>query len=69
LQRRLRSEGTSFSELRDQTRQDLALAYMRQGRLSVGEIAFLVGFSDQSNFNRAFRRWTGLSPREWRTTQ
>jgi AraC-like DNA-binding protein len=69
LQRQLRSEGTSFQQLRDETRRELALGYLREGRLSLTEIAFLVGFTDQSNFSRAFRRWTGVSPGEWKGSQ
>jgi len=66
LQRQLQAEGASFNEIRDGTRMDLAKDYIRDGELSLSEIAFLIGFSDQSNFSRAFRRWTGVSPKEWR---
>lgn len=69
LQRQLRSEGTSFQKLRDETRRELALGYLNEGRLSLTEIAFLVGFTDQSNFSRAFRRWTGVSPGEWKSSR
>jgi AraC-like DNA-binding protein len=65
LQRRLRKAGTSYQDLLDSTRRDLALDYLRQGRHSLADIAFLVGFSDQANFTRAFRRWTGKSPRSF----
>jgi AraC-like DNA-binding protein len=44
----------------------MALQYLRDGRHSLAEIAFLVGFSDQANFTRAFRRWTGKTPRDLR---
>ena len=46
----------------DTTRQELAEQYVREGRYSLSQIAYLLGFSDQSNFSRAFRRWTGQSP-------
>lgn len=69
LQRQLRSEGTSFQALRDETRCQLAIGYLQEGRLSLTEIAFLVGFTDQSNFSRAFRRWTGVSPGEWKSSR
>jgi AraC-like DNA-binding protein len=65
LQRRLRKAGTSYQGLLDSTRRDLALDYLQQGRHSLADIAFLVGFSDQANFTRAFRRWTGKSPRSF----
>jgi AraC-like DNA-binding protein len=63
LQRRLRQEGTSFAEMADRLRRDLAERYLRDRRLSVAETAFLVGFSDVSAFHRAFVRWTGKTPR------
>jgi AraC-like DNA-binding protein len=69
LQRQLRAEGASFNEVRDDVRKSLAIDYIQEGRLSLNEIAFLVGFSDQSNFSRAFRRWTGKAPKDWRVTQ
>jgi AraC-like DNA-binding protein len=69
LQRQLRAEGASFNEVRDDVRKSLAIDYIREGRLSLNEIAFLVGFSDQSNFSRAFRRWTGKAPKDWRDSE
>jgi len=65
LQRRLREEGTSYQQLLDTTRHELALDYLREGQHSLVDITFLLGFSDQSNFTRAFRRWTGRTPREF----
>ena len=65
LQRRLREEGTSYQQLLDATRHDLAIDYLREGQHSLADITFLLGFSDQSNFTRAFRRWTGRTPREF----
>jgi AraC-like DNA-binding protein len=66
LQRQLHAEGQSFQTIREDTRQRLAEAYVRSQELSLSEVAYLLGFSDQSNFSRAFRRWTGMSPREFR---
>jgi AraC-like DNA-binding protein len=66
LQRRLMEAGTSYRDVLNQTRHQLALHHLSQPELSVGEIAFLLGFSEVSAFTRAFRRWTGLSPRGWR---
>ena len=65
LQRRLRKEGTSYQQLLDAARRELALEYLRQGRHSLADVAFLLGFADQSNFTRAFRRWTGRTPGEF----
>jgi AraC-like DNA-binding protein len=65
LQRRLRDEGTSYLQLLDATRRDRALEYMRSDQHSLADITFLLGFADQSNFTRAFRRWTGKTPRQY----
>lgn len=65
LQRRLRREGTSYQTLLDATRRELALEYLREGQHSIADVAFLLGFADQSNFTRAFRRWTGKTPRQY----
>ncbi|MDG9759171.1 AraC family transcriptional regulator [Pseudomonas sediminis] len=66
LQRRLREGGLSFSQLVDETRQQLVLHYLRDPALELAEIAFLVGFSESGSLARAFRRWTGTSPGEYR---
>lgn len=66
LQRRLREAGLSFSQLLDETRQQLVLHYLRDPALELAEIAFLVGFSEPASLARAFRRWTGASPGEYR---
>lgn len=68
LQRRLRDEGTSYQDLLDETRRELAQQYLREGRASVCEVTFRLGFSDQSSFTRAFKRWTGVAPGEYRLT-
>jgi AraC-like DNA-binding protein len=65
LQRRLRKESTSYQSLLDSTRRELALEYLREGQHSIADVAFLLGFADQSNFTRAFRRWTGKTPRQY----
>lgn len=67
LQRRLRREGTSYQSLLDTTRRELALQYLREREHSLADVAFLLGFTDQSNFTRAFRRWTGKTPRQFLT--
>jgi AraC-like DNA-binding protein len=57
LQRRLTAEGTSFATLLDESRRELAAVWLREGRLSRTEIAYLLGFSHPSSFSRAVRRW------------
>jgi AraC-like DNA-binding protein len=66
MQRRLAEEGTSFQLLLDQTRASLARGYLDEGRCSVSEITYLLGFAGVSNFSRAFKRWTGVSPSAYR---
>ncbi len=66
LQRRLREAGLSFSQLVDETRQQLVLHYLRDPALELADIAFLVGFSEAGSLARAFRRWTGQTPAEYR---
>ncbi|KPK71101.1 MAG: hypothetical protein AMJ84_06690 [Acidithiobacillales bacterium SM23_46] len=67
LQRKLGEQQTSFAQLLEDTRRELARQYVGTSRLSVGEITYLLGFADPANFTRAFRRWTGQSPSEFRT--
>lgn len=62
LQRKLKAENTSFNQLLDTMRQDLAKSYLRHSTRSIGEIAYMLGFSDPANFTRFFKRWTGQSP-------
>ncbi len=69
LQRMLQAEGVSYREVLDDVRRELALRHMNAHRLNVPEIAFLLGFSDTTSFHRAFRRWTGKAPGEYRRTQ
>ena len=63
LQRRLQQENTNYRDLLEDTRRSLAVEYVREGKHPLSYVAFLLGFSDQSNFSRAFRRWTGMSPK------
>ncbi|MET0703607.1 MAG: AraC family transcriptional regulator ligand-binding domain-containing protein [Mycobacterium sp.] len=62
LQRRIEAEGTTYQQILDNTRTDLARHYLENTAVSVGEIAFLLGFSEPNSFYRAFRVWTGTTP-------
>jgi AraC-like DNA-binding protein len=66
LQRRLARERTSYQHLVSEVREDLARQYLTESRLSISEIAFVLGFSDVSAFHRAFKRWTDQTPRAYR---
>ncbi len=66
LQTKLAQEDTNFQQLLDDIRKSMSLSYIEQKRIAITEIAFLVGFSDTSSFTRAFRKWTGQSPSEYR---
>jgi AraC-like DNA-binding protein len=66
LQRRLGEEGSSFSKVLDELRRDLSDELLSDRKLSVAEVAFLLGYSEPSAFQRAFRRWRGISPRRFR---
>src|SRR4051812_33083895 len=62
FRRQLAQEGSSFSEVLDQLRQRLVLRYLRDERVSLQQIAWLLGYSEIGAFNHAFKRWTGTSP-------
>jgi AraC-like DNA-binding protein len=66
LQRKLGEGGVTYKEILDETRRVLALAYLSAPRHSVSDVTYLLGFSAGSSFTRAFRRWTGQSPSDWR---
>jgi len=66
LQRKLAESNTTYQKLIDDTRRDLALRYMEDPRNSITDVTFLLGFSGQSAFTRAFNRWTGMSPTTYR---
>lgn len=66
LYRRLKAEGATFEDVLNGLRRRLAEAYLENDRVSVHEIALLVGYSEPAAFSRAYKRWTGLSPREAR---
>ncbi len=67
LRRRLKAEAnTRFQDIIDEIRRDLALSYIRDTEIALGEIAFLLGFSSPAAFQRAFKRWTGTAPGHFR---
>jgi AraC-like DNA-binding protein len=66
LQSKLAARNTSYRQMLNETRRELAEQYIRQGLHSVSEVTYLLGFADVSSFSRAFRSWTGASPSEFR---
>ncbi|HEX3770273.1 MAG TPA: helix-turn-helix transcriptional regulator, partial [Polyangiaceae bacterium] len=66
LRRRLEDEGTTFTDLVDDVRRDLAERYLREPQRSISEIAMLLGFAHAPAFHKAFRRWKGITPSEHR---
>jgi AraC-like DNA-binding protein len=67
--RRLAKEGLSFGEILDELRRDLAVRYLEEPNLQISQIAWLLGFRQQSAFSHACRRWTGKSPSEHRRSR
>lgn len=66
MHRHLMDAGTSFRKIRDDVLRQRAESLLREPRVPVGEVSFLLGYAEPSNFHRAFRRWTGLTPNQWR---
>jgi AraC-like DNA-binding protein len=66
LQRKLKEQGVSFTRLLENTRRELSMQYVRNPQHSLNEVAFLLGFAEPSNFSRAFKRWYGQSPSQFR---
>ncbi|MFV3412463.1 AraC family transcriptional regulator [Pseudomonas nitroreducens] len=69
LRRKLAEEGTQFRSILNDTRRDLAMIYIRDTDLAFGEIAYLLGFASAEAFQRAFKRWSGQTPGEFRRAQ
>ncbi|MCK2149586.1 MULTISPECIES: AraC family transcriptional regulator [Marinobacter] len=66
LRRRLKQENTSFQEIKDLLRRDMAIYYLGRPELSINDIASKVGFTEPSTFHRAFKKWTGVTPGAYR---
>src|SRR5690606_32238103 len=66
LQRQLNEEGTSFRELLEQLKKEAAQRYVDTTSMPVSQIAFILGFNDAGNFSRAFKRWFGCAPQQYR---
>jgi AraC-like DNA-binding protein len=66
LNRHLVDAKTSFHQIRDELLFERAETLLRDGRLPIAEVSYLVGYAEPSNFHRAFRRWTGKTPAQWR---
>ncbi len=69
LQNKLREEGAAYQTLLDEVRKEMALKYLNEPQITVCDIAFLLGFSEQSAFNHAFKRWTGVTPGDYRKSE
>ncbi|MCC7155028.1 MAG: helix-turn-helix transcriptional regulator [Bryobacterales bacterium] len=67
LQRRLLEDGLTFHELVEESRREMAQHYLRQPALELNETAYLLGYEDPNSFIRAFHKWEGTSPGEWRS--
>jgi AraC-like DNA-binding protein len=65
LQNKLQAEGDSYQGVLDSVRKQMAIDCLNRGDMTVCEIAFLVGFSEQSGFNHSFKRWVGMTPGEY----
>ena len=66
LHRHLKQEGTSYKEILESVTHQLAKEYLRNTALNIQEVSYLLGYSDQANFRRAFKRMGGMTPSEYR---
>jgi AraC-like DNA-binding protein len=57
-----RSPGVSYQDLLDESRKEASARYIRESTLAIGEVAYLVGYSEPAPFHRAFKRWYGMTP-------
>lgn len=68
LRRKLQAQGVSYQTMLTDVRRQLAISYLRKTRISIEDIAAALGFSDAANFRHAFKKWTGRTPGEYRST-
>jgi len=66
LQRKLKDEGQTFNEILKDVRKELASRHLQNSQLSISEISYLLGFSEPSIFHRSFKKWTGVTPKDYR---
>lgn len=66
LRRRLNKEGTTYQKFKDTTRRDAAIHYLKQPELKINAISALMGYDEPSVFHRSFKKWTGVTPGEYR---
>src|SRR5215475_8164919 len=69
LQRQLKERGVDFKQVTDETRRRFAINYLKERKNTLTEVAFLLGYSELSAFNRAFKRWTGSTPLDYRRSE
>ena len=69
LARKLNAEGVTFADILDQLRSALAQRYLSERELPISEISWLLGYSEVSSFTHAFKRWTGKTPRQFRSEE
>jgi len=67
LNRRLRAEGTTFRELINKARFEVARQLLKSTKMQIADIALALGYANASGFSHAFQRWSGAAPSEWRT--
>jgi len=66
VRRHLNKEGSSYTEIKESVRRDMAIYHLQRKDTPIGEISYLLGFSEPSAFNRAFKNWTGATPGDYR---
>jgi len=69
LQRKLAEHGTSYKQLYEEIRKDLAMQYLKESHRTISEVTYLLGFSEPSNFTRSFKRWSGTTPHEYQFSE